>query len=85
MVSGKQQTSKKYLQQGYRKHKKNRKILELKNTMTELKTSVERINISCSMWDLVPDQRANLGTLSWELEVLATGLPGKPLSSKDNF
>ena len=44
MVSGKQQTSKKYLQQGYRKHKKNRKILELKNTMTELKTSVERIN-----------------------------------------
>ena len=33
--------------------------------------------LSCSMWDLVPDQGSNLGPLHWELGVLATGPPGK--------
>ena len=28
---------------------------------------------SCSMWDLVLDQRSDLGPLHWELGVLATG------------
>ena len=35
--------------------------------------------LSCSMWDLVPDQRSKLGPLHWEHGVLATGPPGKSL------
>ena len=42
-------------------------------------------NLSCSMWDLVPHQGSNLGSLYWEQRVLATSPPGKPLLSKHFF
>ena len=35
--------------------------------------------LSCSMWDLVPDQGSNPDPLHWEHGVLATGPPGKSL------
>ena len=34
--------------------------------------------LSCSMWDLFPDQGCNPGPLHWEHGILATGPPGKP-------
>ena len=37
------------------------------------------LGLSCSMWDLVPDQGSN--PLHWERGVLTTGPPGKPLPS----
>ena len=36
-------------------------------------------DLSCGMWDLVPDQGSNLGGLPWELRVPVTGSPGKSL------
>ena len=36
--------------------------------------------LSCSMWDLVPDQELNPGSLHWELRVLAAGSPAKSLN-----
>ena len=33
--------------------------------------------LSCGIWDLLPDQRSNLGPLLWEPRVVATGPPGK--------
>ena len=38
-------------------------------------------SLSCSMWDLFPDQGFNLGPLHWECGVLATGSPGMSLVS----
>ena len=35
--------------------------------------------LSCSMWDLVPDQGSNPDPLHWEQGVLATGPPRKSL------
>ena len=35
------------------------------------------IFFSYGMWDLVPNQRSNLGLLHWDHRVLATGPPGK--------
>ena len=39
--------------------------------------------LTCGMWDLVLTQGLNPPSLHWELEVLATGLPGK--SQDDRF
>ena len=33
--------------------------------------------VSCSMWDLVPEQGSNQCSLNWEFGVLAIGPPGK--------
>ena len=38
--------------------------------------------VSCSMWDLVPEQGSNPWSLNWEFGVLATGPPGKSVSLK---
>ena len=42
--------------------------------------SVAACELSCSIWDLVPWPGIESGPLHWELGVLATGPPGKPLS-----
>ena len=46
--------------------------------------SCDMQTLSCSMWDVVPDQESNLGPLHWELRVLVTGLPGKSQVSHFN-